>query len=53
MSLRDQIREQAREVVPEEVLDPLGESVMAAEPAKGHSPFIGFAAGLLSGCVWG
>ncbi|KAL1411994.1 hypothetical protein Q8F55_002989 [Vanrija albida] len=36
-------------IVPEAVLDPEGESVFPEKPEKGHSPFIGFAAGILSG----
>lgn len=35
------------EVHPEAVLDAMGESVAPEKPA--HSPFVGFAAGLLSG----
>lgn len=38
-------------IVPEAVLDPEGESIFPEKPEKGHSPFIGFAAGILSGCV--
>lgn len=37
----------SRDIVPEMVLDEIGESVAPAP--KQHSPFVGFAAGILSG----
>lgn len=40
-------RDEARLIVPEPVLDPEGESVTPAPSS--HSPFVGFAAGILSG----
>lgn len=46
---RKTVEEEAKEVVPEAVLDPEGESVAARPPPGGHSPFIGFAAGIMSG----
>lgn len=53
MILSQRERDEARLVQPEAVLDPEGESIAATPPAKGHSPFAGFAAGLLSGLVMG
>lgn len=49
MRLSEREKDEARRIVPEAVLDPEGESIAATPPAKGHSPFVGFAAGLLSG----
>ncbi len=37
----------SRDIVPEAVLDDMGESVAPAP--KQHAPFVGFAAGILSG----